>query len=102
MSATNKLQLFHAPASNLELKAEKTVLSTVFAQRDGCYINELMLFVIHFNSIPNFINEIDINCTKACEWFADNYKNDIKTLYYDKIYYRQRKKAQYDDVFFFI
>jgi len=102
MTATDMLQLFPTPTTNPELKAEKTVLSTVFAQRDGCYINELMLFVVHFNTIPNFINEIDINCTKACEWFADNYKNDIKTLYYDKIYYRQRKKAQYDDVFFFI
>lgn len=67
------------------MKAEKTALSTVFVQREGSYINELMLFVAHFNTIPNFINEIDINCIKACEWFADNYKNDIKNLYYDRI-----------------
>jgi len=58
MTATDMLQLFPTLTANPKLKAAKTVLSTVFAQRDGFYINELMLFVVHFNTIPNFINEI--------------------------------------------
>jgi len=102
MIAIDKLRQIPIPIYNSDLKVEKTALSTVFAQREGSYINELMLFVAHFNTIPNFINEIDINCIKACEWFADNYKNDIKNLYYDRIYFRQKKQAQYDDVFFFV
>ena len=61
-------------------------MGAVFAERKGSYLNEFTLFLAHFNSIPNFIHEIDIDCKKANAWFLETYKEDIKDLYFDKRY----------------
>src|SRR5690606_59389 len=66
------------------------------------YLNEFTLFVAHFNSIPNFIHEVDIDCKKANNWFAENYKSEIKDFYYDKRYFNRSKKAEIDDIFYFL
>ena len=77
-------------------------ISEVFAERKGSYLNEFTLFVAHFNSIPNFIHEVDIDCKKANNWFAENYKSEIKDFYYDKRYFNRSKKAEIDDIFYFL
>lgn len=76
-------------------------LSNVFIRRNED-INEMTLFMVHFNAIPNFINEIQIDCKKAILWFAEFYKNEIIDLYYNKRYYSNNKQAEYDDVFYFL
>jgi len=80
----------------------KMTISDVFAERKGTYINEFTLFIAHFNSIPNFIHEVDIDCEKANIWFSENYKSEIKDLYYDKRYFNRSNKAEIDDVFYFL
>ena len=97
---------FHGLKSNafeLEKTSSRMNISEVFAERNTeTYLNEFTLFTAHFNSIPNFIHEIEINCLKANSWFAEHYKNEIKDCYYSKIYRDQTKKAELDDIFYFL
>lgn len=87
----------------LEKTSSRMNISEVFAERNTeTYLNEFTLFTAHFNSIPNFIHEIEINCLKANSWFAEHYKNEIKDCYYSKIYRDQTKKAELDDIFYFL
>jgi len=78
-------------------------LADAFVTRNANgYINEFNLFTVYFNTIPNFIHEIDIDCKKANKWFLSNYKSEIKDSYFSKIYYGQNKSAELDDIFYFI
>ena len=81
----------------------KTNVGDVFKSKtNGFYLNEFYLFTTHFNTIPNFVNAIDIDCRKAIPWFVENYNQEIKDCHYDKIYNDSTKKVEFDDVFFFI
>jgi hypothetical protein len=91
-----------AKTVELEKTSSKMTLSEVFAERKGSYLNEFTLFLAHFNSIPNFINEINIDCKKANKWFLENYKSEIKHLYFDKRYYNGSKQAELDDIFYIL
>ena len=87
----------------LEKTSAKMNLSEVFSERGfDIYLNVFTLFTAHFNAIPNFIHEIDINCLKANSWFAEHYKNEIKDSYYSKIYRDQTRKAELDEIFYFL
>lgn len=85
-----------------EKTSSKMNLGKVFAERNSSYLNEFTLFIAHFNSIPNFIHEIKIDCKKANQWFANTYKNEIKHLNFNKRYYNGSKKAEYDDIFYIV
>ena len=87
---------------NLDTTTSKTNLSDVFDIRMDQYLNEFKLFIAHFNRIPNFIHEININCKKANHWFINNYKSEIKDFYYSKLYLRPNKNAELDDIFYFL
>jgi hypothetical protein len=91
-----------AKTVELEKTSSKMTLSEVFTERKGSYLNEFTLFLAHFNSIPNFINEINIDCKKANKWFLENYKSEIKHLYFDKRYYNGSKQAELDDIFYIL
>jgi len=97
---------FHGLQSNvfeLEKTSAKMNLSEVFTERSfGTYLNVFTLFTAHFNAIPNFIHEIEISCLKANSWFAEHYKSEIKDCYYSKIYRDQTKKAELDEMFYFL
>ncbi len=80
----------------------KMTISEVFAERNNSYLNEFTLFIAHFNSIPNLIQEVEIDCRKANNWFAENFKAEIKDLYYNKRYLNKNKKVELDDVFYFL
>lgn len=75
-------------------------LSNIFIERRGSYINEFQLFISKFNSIPNFINEIEIDCKKANRWFSVQFKEEIKESHYSKLYMDGGKKAELDDIFY--
>ena len=61
-----------------------------------------MLFIAHFNWLPNAIVEKDINCKKANSWFANEYKREIKDFYYEKRYFDESKQALPDDIYYFL
>ena len=89
-------------AVGVEQTTSKMNLGEVFSERKRSYLNEFNLFIAHFNTIPNFINETNIDCKKANKWFVENYKAEIKDFYFNKIYYNSNKKAEYDDIFYFV
>lgn len=101
---TNNLTI--SPTADRPFELEKTStkisLSEVFARIERSYLNEFTLFVAHFNSIPNFINEVRIDCKKANNWFVENYASEVKENYYNRRYYRGSKKAELDDIFYFL
>jgi len=86
----------------LEQTSAKTSLSNIFDDRKGCYLNELTLFSACFNAIPNLISEINIDCKKANPWFAATYSHEIKDHYFLKRYFNESKKAELDDIFYFL
>lgn len=80
----------------------KMPISEVFAEREGSYLNELTLFIAHFNIIPNVIEEIEIDCKKANNWFAENYRSEVKDIYYDKLYFNKNRNPELDNIFYFL
>lgn len=101
-SSTLNLYELHANLAISNSNPLKTDLSNVFAERRGSFLNEFTLFVAQFNSIPNFIHEINIDCKKAYTWFAETYKNEIKDFYFNKRYFNDNKSAEFDDLFFIL
>lgn len=90
-------------AFELEKTTSKMSLSEVFSDRSRyTYLNEFQLFIAHFNYIPNFIQEIEIDCKKANCWFLTQYENGIKDWYFIKRYLRRSKEAEYDDIFYIL
>ncbi len=89
------------PAFDLNQTTTKIRLSDVFTERRN-YLDELNLFLAYFNSIPNFIHEIEIDCRKARKWFEENYKSEIKLVHFDKLYIPRGKHAEIDDIFYFL
>jgi hypothetical protein len=78
----------------------KISLGEVFNNTESCYLNKYALFITHFNRIPNLINERKINCKQADKWFADTYKNEIKSHYYNKRYFKYKRAQEYDDIYY--
>jgi len=90
--------------SSLELLAtfDKMNLAVVFASRSDNYLNEFHLFIAHFDTIPNFIHEIYIDCKKANKWFLETYKSEIKDCYYCKRCIDQSKTAELDKIYYIL
>lgn len=88
---------------NSENTSYQIRLADVFATRTAnSYLNEFTLFTAYFNSIPNFIHEIGIDCKKANKWFSVFYKSEIKDSYFSRLYFGPNKKAELDDIFYFL
>jgi hypothetical protein len=95
----------HQPAKSTDSEniSYQIRMGDVFTNRtQNSYLNEFTLFSVYFNAIPNFIHEIGIDCKKANVWFSANYKSEIKDSYFSKIYSGQNKKAELDDIFYFL
>lgn len=101
-SKTINLNHLQAKTSELEKTTSRMNLERVFAERTRSYLNEFTLFVAHFNSIPNFIHEINIDCRRANKWFVGKYHGEIHDFYFDKVYLKSGKRAEYDDIFYFM
>jgi hypothetical protein len=81
---------------------KKIIDYEVFGEISRSYINELKLFMAHYNAIPNFINECNIDCKSANLQFSEDYEPEIKNIYYSKIQTRNQRKSEIDDVFYFL
>ncbi len=94
---------FKSKVFDFKNTSSKINISEVFADRQNNYLNEFTLFVAYFNTIPNFVGEVNINCRKANQWFANKYNTEINDIYYDKLYKNlQDKNAEFDDIFYFL
>ncbi|HCN84517.1 MAG TPA: hypothetical protein DIT07_12985, partial [Sphingobacteriaceae bacterium] len=68
---------------NLKDTSSKANLAHVLFDAGISYLNEVALFLVHFNTIPNSIEQIEIDCRKANKWLNETYKAEIKEWYYD-------------------
>lgn len=80
----------------------KMNLSEVFSPRDYGSINETKLYIAHFNYIPNFIIEKDINCISANKWFQENFKNEIRAEYFNQYQWGKNTESEIDYQYYFI
>lgn len=78
---------------------ENNTLNTIFRERNP-NLNEMSLFLLYFNRVPNILHEEDINCEKANEWFINRFKNSIKHHHYVNRYNRTKKQSILDDSFY--
>jgi len=69
------------PDFDLARMNNKMDLTQVFAPRRESYLNEFTLFIAHFNAIPNFIHEVNIDCKRANVWFLKKYTSEITKCY---------------------
>lgn len=99
----NKLDINQLQPASVGLgeTSSKINLGQVIADR-GSYINEMGLFLAHFNTIPNFISEMNIDCKKANNWFVENYKSEIKHHYFSKKCFHGRNKSRLNDLFYIL
>lgn len=95
---TIKIQTHEIP---LDEKTSKMSLGHVFAER-GCYLNELTLFIAHFNAIPNLISEERIDCKRANVWFVEKYHKEIRKHYFMKRNIDRSGVSQLDDIFYIL
>ena len=65
--------------------ASQAVMSGVFGNRRNQDMNEFMLYLAHFQYIPNFTHEVRIECKKAHEWFLSEFESEIKNCYFMKL-----------------
>lgn len=88
---------------NLDLSSTSTKinLGSLITMR-GHFYNEIMLYIAHFNIIPNIISEINIDCKKANKWFTKTYDSNVKNNYFLKRYFDGSKNAELDDIYYFI
>ena len=91
-----------AESSDFEEILRKVNAGQILIDHRFSYINEMNLFVAHFNSIPNFISEHLIDCVKANNWFIENYKTEIKDMYFKGRCFEMIKQSMFEDIFYFL
>lgn len=101
-SKANSLNYLQGNTTDLEKNTPRISIGEIFNDRTGAYLNELTLFLARFNTIPNFIQGNNINCTKANKWFVGHYKADIQSMHYNKRFSSENTNAEYDDIFYFL
>ena len=82
-------------------KAAQATLSDVYSVEKTGFLNEYTLYLTHFNYIPNYIIEHNIDCKKAHAWFLGEFEEEIKNCYFNKRYFGNNKNFEYDDVIYF-
>jgi ATPase family associated with various cellular activities (AAA) len=86
-------------SSQLEKNSNKISLGQVIAGTGKSYLDIDALFIAHFNTIPNFVGEANIDCVRAYKWFSETYKPDIKDWHYGMRNFCQDNTTIFDDVY---
>jgi hypothetical protein len=87
-------------SSQLEKNSSKISLGQVFEDTGSSYLNVCVLFIAHFNTIPNFMQENNLDCIKAYKWFSDAHKPEIKDWHFGMKYRNISEGAGgFDDIY---
>ena len=86
----------------IQVAENNASLTQVTGEINRSYINEMNLFITRFNYIPNYIVEININCTKALDWLIEKYNHEVMDVNFNKTYYNKLKQSTLDDVFIYL
>ena len=100
---SKQIDITSLQSKNFQLNNSTTPINVdVFGETQRAYLNELQLFTARFNTIPNFISEVKINCKKANYWFVEKYKTIINDVHFLKIQSRKSNQTDLDEVFYFL
>lgn len=98
----NNINLQELQASTPKQFSE-TSLAFMADRYSGSRINPTALYMAHFNTIPNIIRpERSIVCKQAQSWLIDNFRQDIKDVYFDKNPGERGSKLEYDEVYYLL
>jgi DNA replication protein DnaC len=95
----NYLELINGKRQNMEPQALN--IGSMFSRVDNSY-SGVMMYMYHFNSIPNIIAESNIDCVKAHEWFTQKYNDLINERYTISRCFNGSTTAQLDDAFYLL
>ncbi|MEI2710901.1 MAG: hypothetical protein V9E96_18080 [Chitinophagaceae bacterium] len=101
---SKQIDITSLQSKNFQLNNSTTPINVdVFGETQRAYLNELQLFTARFNTIPNFISEVKINCKKANYWFVEKYKTIIngRSLFKNSIFVKV-DRTDLDEVFYFL
>ena len=98
---TAQIQIYDSPF-NLSETTSKMTLSDVLIRKTTYFLNDFALFMAHYNTIPNTINDKNIDCLKAINWLSENFKTEIKQCYYNKEYSYKNKKIELEHICYLI
>ena len=90
--------------TGLSEKVDRIFPHLIFGDMRRNYLNEFQLYMAYFGEIPNLIEEENINCKKATEWFLVLYKNEIREMHFSKVELESSKAniSEFDDLFFIL
>jgi hypothetical protein len=86
----------------IEKTSAKVAISEALFGNTSDYIHVLKLYVVHFNYLPNSMEEINIDCRNARIWFLEKYGTQINETFYIKTYNYRKKKIDFDESYHFI
>ncbi|GAP72045.1 hypothetical protein SAMD00024442_22_38 [Candidatus Symbiothrix dinenymphae] len=66
------------------------------------FFNPPALFMMYFNTIPNWTRAKDIDCKKANDWFVESVRHEITNFHYIKRQWKKNKAAEYDDLYYLL
>lgn len=98
----NQSELSGKQIVNLSDRTVAVSLDKIFDYRGSCNYNEMNLYMVYYQRIPNYISESEINCKRAIKWFEQTFKNEIRESYFNKYAWGKHVKAEIDNMFFFI
>jgi hypothetical protein len=76
----------------------KISLGEIFNDRMFPEITEEKFYIAYFNEVPDSICINTINCEKANKWFEEFYRNDVKNVYINKIYFTKKGATAYQHI----
>ncbi len=79
--------------TNSEIK-----LTELLYDKNAAYLNEYALFILKYNTIPNYMTEYSIDCVKANRWLIETYKDSIVDVHFRKTYSTIGNKTEFDEI----
>lgn len=77
-------------------------LERIFSHSGTRDHNELNLFMAHYNRIPNYMSEREIDCRRAIKWFSKTYPDEINESYFNKYKWGNNTAPEIDNMFYFL
>ena len=99
---TEQLSKLQKKATSFRKNFTKPSLSDVYNESKEIAFNEFNLFLLYYNTIPNFDYLRNINFNEASDWILKHHSADIKDCSYIKRYVNGGKLSEVDDIYFFL
>ena len=99
---TEQLNKLQKKATSFSRTFTKASISDVYNESKEIAFNEFNLFLLYYNTLPNFDYLRNINFNEASDWLLKYHSADIKDCSYIKRYVNGGKESEVDDIYFFL